>query len=199
MMDFLPKHNYYIYRHIENQWFFVKIFCEETDDTENKIWSHGLTHKKIVWSLFRLTGGATGYYLADIKSQKFYYCGPTCEFIKVKLRDLGGLIEAKSLSSNRRKEISIREKLVNPTEEISDCCLVYEMTHINRLRPYDTKSSNFASPYSLQDFGISKGELYKRFISINGGQLGFYVYKPKVDEVLYFAEIQALKQAVSSQ
>ncbi len=195
-MDFLPKHNYRIYRKAKSQdWFFVK-FSYEDQDSENQIWACGLTHKKIVLNLFKLTGGSTGYYLVDIDRQKFYYGGPTLQFIKVRLKDLNGLIEANTFESSRRSCVQISEKLVNPAEETDECCLIYEMTHINRFRPYE--AAQFTSAAEAKDFAINKRELYQKFLDVNGGQLGFYVYKPSTDEVLYFDRIRDLKQAISA-
>jgi hypothetical protein len=195
VINFLPKHNYYIYEKAEQGWFFVKLLLDD-EELENRIWHHGLTHKRIVWNLFKLTGGSTGYYLADIKSHRFYYCGTSLQFVKAKLKELNGLIEANFLDTNRRKTIVISEKFINPIEEIGDFYLVYEMTHINRFRPYDIKSKNFINNSELKDFAISKGELYSRFLRINGGKHGFYVYKAKTDEVLYFSTKTEVSKAV---
>ncbi len=99
-------------------------------------------------------------------------------------------------STDRAKVPNIVEELISPTEEIDECYLIYEMTHINRFRPYDIKSTQLADPSDLKDFAINKRELYQRFLDINGGQLGFYVYRPKSDQVLYFDAADELKTAI---
>lgn len=48
----------------------------------------GLTKNQIVTQLFRLQGGKAGYYLADLKAKKYYYCGDW-DSVKDLLRSLG--------------------------------------------------------------------------------------------------------------
>ncbi len=192
-MDEMPKWNYRIYRKVEQLWFYIK-FSDFDQYSEEEIWKQRLTHKKIVYNLFKLTGGSTGYYLADIFKHKFYYCGPTLQFVKVKLKDLNGLAEVTTLKPSGPIEVFVSEQAINPTEPLDESYLIYEMTHINRFRPYEVKQ--LASPANLKDFAISKRELYQRFLEINGGQLGFYVYQPSSDEVLYFATIAELRYEI---
>jgi hypothetical protein len=45
--------------------------------------------KKVAIELFRINGGKQGYYIADIKDKKYYYCGSEWEDVKTKLRELG--------------------------------------------------------------------------------------------------------------
>jgi 3'-phosphoadenosine 5'-phosphosulfate sulfotransferase len=49
----------------------------------------GTTKKKVVIELFKINGGKAGYYLADLRSKKYYYCGQDWDSIKVQLRSLG--------------------------------------------------------------------------------------------------------------
>jgi hypothetical protein len=35
---------------------------------------YGITEKQIVIELFRINGGKAGYYLANIRDKKYYYC-----------------------------------------------------------------------------------------------------------------------------
>jgi hypothetical protein len=39
--------------------------------------------------LFRINGGKAGYYLANLRRKKFYYCGTEPAGIKGKILDLG--------------------------------------------------------------------------------------------------------------
>lgn len=49
----------------------------------------GMTNLNLVASLFRINGGRAGYYLADLKDKKYYYCGSTLEDVRDKLLSLG--------------------------------------------------------------------------------------------------------------
>jgi hypothetical protein len=40
-------------------------------------------------ALFRINGGRQGYYIANIKDNKYYYCGVEWEGVKAKLQELG--------------------------------------------------------------------------------------------------------------
>ncbi|MBO3462974.1 hypothetical protein G7B40_001645 [Aetokthonos hydrillicola Thurmond2011] len=46
------------------------------------------TEQAVIIELFRLNGGQPGYYLANLKDKKYYYCG-TWEGVKQKLLELG--------------------------------------------------------------------------------------------------------------
>ncbi|MBR8840183.1 MAG: hypothetical protein DSM106950_40885 [Stigonema ocellatum SAG 48.90 = DSM 106950] len=190
-MDFLPKHNYRIYRKTEQSWFFVK-FSDLDEDSEKEIWAWRLTHNKIVLNLFKLNGGNAGYYLVDISTHKFYYCGATLQFVKAKLRDLDGL--ASTFGLPNPMEVLVEEEAINPTESLDERYLIYEMNHMNRFRPYESRQ--FATPSDLKDFAISKRELYQRFLDINGGQIGFYAYQPSSDEVFYFGTKAELRSRI---
>ena len=50
---------------------------------------YGVTREQIVIELFRQGGGRDGYYLANLRKKKYYYCGTEAEFVKTKLRSLG--------------------------------------------------------------------------------------------------------------
>lgn len=47
------------------------------------------TPTKVVVELFRQYGGKLGYYLADLRHKKYYYCGLTDEDIQQTLYSLG--------------------------------------------------------------------------------------------------------------
>lgn len=49
----------------------------------------GITKNQIVIELFRLNGGMSGYYLANLRDKKYYYCSQDWEGIKLKLQELG--------------------------------------------------------------------------------------------------------------
>nr|WP_306296913.1 hypothetical protein [Nostoc sp. TCL26-01] len=39
--------------------------------------------------MFRINGGNAGYYLANLRDKKYYYCGDNWEDVKTKLEELG--------------------------------------------------------------------------------------------------------------
>lgn len=49
----------------------------------------GLTEQQVVIELFRINGGKPGYYLANLRDRKYYYCGLEWEDIKTTLQNLG--------------------------------------------------------------------------------------------------------------
>ncbi|MGL5875850.1 MAG: hypothetical protein ACRC2R_26415 [Xenococcaceae cyanobacterium] len=56
----------------------------------NEDWiKYGVTKQKLVIELFRQYGGKLGYYLANLRDKKYYYCGLTDEDIQQTLYSLG--------------------------------------------------------------------------------------------------------------
>ncbi|NJL91562.1 MAG: hypothetical protein HC916_18600 [Coleofasciculaceae cyanobacterium SM2_1_6] len=49
----------------------------------------GFTTKKMMTELFRINGGRLGYYLANLRDKKYYYCGEEEDSVKAKLLELG--------------------------------------------------------------------------------------------------------------
>ena len=47
------------------------------------------TKVKVAVELFRLQAGKTGYYLANVRDKKYYYCGLEFDDVKVTLQSLG--------------------------------------------------------------------------------------------------------------
>lgn len=50
---------------------------------------YGLSKQQVVTELFRVNGGKAGYYLADLRHRRYYYCGLLAEDVKAKLLHLG--------------------------------------------------------------------------------------------------------------
>ncbi|MEH1788858.1 MAG: hypothetical protein V7L23_25580 [Nostoc sp.] len=50
---------------------------------------YGISKQQVAIELFRINGGISGYYLADLRQKKYYYCGAEVEGVKTKLRSLG--------------------------------------------------------------------------------------------------------------
>ena len=49
---------------------------------------YGVSKQQVAIKLFSLNGGKAGYYLADLRHKKYYYCGTEAEGVKTKLRSL---------------------------------------------------------------------------------------------------------------
>lgn len=50
---------------------------------------YGTTKKKVVIELFRINGGKPGYYLVNLQTNEYYYCGLQWDNVKCKFRELG--------------------------------------------------------------------------------------------------------------
>ena len=50
---------------------------------------YGITKQQVAIELFRIGGGKPGYYLANLRGKRFYYCGNAPENVKAKLQELG--------------------------------------------------------------------------------------------------------------
>jgi len=56
------------------------------DEILNKF---GLDMSKVAIELFRINGRRLGYYLANLRDKKYYYCGEEENSVKTKLLELG--------------------------------------------------------------------------------------------------------------
>lgn len=90
----MPFH-YQVYEREGVKWF-VKdkgsVFYNATSahmQLEHIAYQFGLTEQQVVIELFRINGGLPGYYLANLKDRKYYYCGVAWENIKQTLQNLG--------------------------------------------------------------------------------------------------------------
>lgn len=50
---------------------------------------YGLTKGKVAIELFRINGGRAGWYLANLRDKKYYYCGESKEDVRTQLQALG--------------------------------------------------------------------------------------------------------------
>lgn len=83
-----------IIRREGDAWYFRlgKVFYREPGiylSAEEREREYGLSKEKIVIELFRINGGKAGYYLANLRDRKYYYCGTNWEDIKVTFQSLG--------------------------------------------------------------------------------------------------------------
>ncbi|NJO93952.1 MAG: hypothetical protein HC820_05565 [Hydrococcus sp. RM1_1_31] len=58
-------------------------------DMENAETEYNTTKTQVIIELFRINGGKPGYYLANLRDRKYYYCGLTLENVRETLYSLG--------------------------------------------------------------------------------------------------------------
>lgn len=58
-------------------------------DPEGDWSAYGISKQELVVELFRQYGGKLGYYLANLRDKKYYYCGLTDEDIQSTLHSIG--------------------------------------------------------------------------------------------------------------
>jgi hypothetical protein len=91
-----PLH-YMVVERIGTAWHFSvsdKIFynprnCPVPSTLEDRLHRFGFTIPKVVIELFWVNGGKAGYYLADLRGKKYYYCGGGWNDVRETLLDLG--------------------------------------------------------------------------------------------------------------
>jgi hypothetical protein len=65
------------------------LLCSEAAIGLLDIANYGLTSEQLFVSLFRINGGKPGYYLANLRTKTYYYCGLGFKNVQVTLRSLG--------------------------------------------------------------------------------------------------------------
>jgi hypothetical protein len=80
------RNNGWAFKHGEP---FINLFNVFDLSPEDEFTAFGTSMKKVAIALFRINGGRQGYYIADIKDKKYYYCGVEWEDVKAKLQELG--------------------------------------------------------------------------------------------------------------
>ena len=94
-MRLVTPYHYKVYEREGTRWFArdaTRVFYNSTGqplDLLNVEQEFGLTPEDVVIELFRINGGKPGFYLANLRDRKYYYCGLQCEDIKYTLRSLG--------------------------------------------------------------------------------------------------------------
>jgi hypothetical protein len=68
---------------------FYKRLPIATSDMADTQLLYGISSEQIITELFRVNGGKLGYYLADLRHRRYYYCGLEWENVKTMLRNLG--------------------------------------------------------------------------------------------------------------
>lgn len=85
---------YRVFERRDNRWFikvvhwFYKPIPIDISPDELKI-LHGLSNEEVIEGLKSVNGAQKGFYLANLKDCKYYYCGESAEGVKSKLRSLG--------------------------------------------------------------------------------------------------------------
>ncbi|GAB1540746.1 hypothetical protein NUACC21_34150 [Scytonema sp. NUACC21] len=51
--------------------------------------AYGITGDELLVSLFRVNGGKAGYYIANLRDKKYYYCGLSLEDVRATFQSLG--------------------------------------------------------------------------------------------------------------
>lgn len=88
-----PYH-YQIYRREGVTWYVKeggKVFYNSTNEPmkmEHVESDFGLTEEQVIIELFRINGGRSGYYLANLRDKKYHYCG-SWENVRTTLQSLG--------------------------------------------------------------------------------------------------------------
>lgn len=94
-MKFITPYHYRVYEREGTRWFVrdaTRVFYNATNqllDLQNVEQQFGLTVEQVLIDLFRVNGGKSGFYLANLKDRKYYYCGLAWEDVKTTLRTLG--------------------------------------------------------------------------------------------------------------
>jgi hypothetical protein len=94
-MRLVTPYHYRIYECSGSRWFVfdaARVFYNSTNRPINLVdveQEFGLTSQQVVIELFRINGGTAGYYLANLKDKKYYYCGLDWEDVKRQLLTLG--------------------------------------------------------------------------------------------------------------
>jgi 3'-phosphoadenosine 5'-phosphosulfate sulfotransferase len=68
---------------------FVNLFNVPILEQKDLFAVFGTTMKEVASELRRINNGHPGFYIADIKNKKYYYCGPQWSDVKAKLQELG--------------------------------------------------------------------------------------------------------------
>ncbi len=94
-MKLVTPYYYKVYERDGTRWFArdaSKVFYNSTNEPlnlRNVEQQFGLTDEAVVIELFRINGGNSGFYLANLRDRKYYYCGLDWKDVKTTLHSLG--------------------------------------------------------------------------------------------------------------
>lgn len=95
MSSIVHPFHFQIYQREELKWYgkeMGKVFYNPKNEPisyENIEQQFDLTEEQVVIELFRINGGKQGYYLANLRKRKYYYCGLNWEDVRTTLQSLG--------------------------------------------------------------------------------------------------------------
>lgn len=92
----LPLH-YLVIERRETTWYFKtgdRVFYNPRNvpvvlSLDERLQRFHLTMPKVVIELFRINAGRSGYYLANLRSKQYHYCGLEWQDVKASLQQLG--------------------------------------------------------------------------------------------------------------
>ena len=73
----------------ESEVFYNPRNCPTPKTVDDLFHRFRLTASNVVTELFRLHGGKSGYYLANLRDKKYHYCGSSWQDVQETLLDLG--------------------------------------------------------------------------------------------------------------
>lgn len=94
-MKLIVPYHYRLYERNGTRWFVndasavVYNGTKQPLDLQNVEQEFGLTEDQVVIELFRINGGRSGYYLANLKDREYHYCGLSLQDVKTTLQSLG--------------------------------------------------------------------------------------------------------------
>lgn len=94
-MKLIIPYHYKVYEREGTRWFARdadKVFYNSTNvplELVNTEQQFGLTLEQVIIELFRINGGRAGFYLANLRDRKYYYCGLSWSGLKTTLQGLG--------------------------------------------------------------------------------------------------------------
>ena len=94
-MKLIIPYHYKVYERKVTTWFArdaSKVFYNSTNmplEITNVEQQFGLTEQAVIIELFRINGGRAGFYLANLRDRKYYYCGTDWEDVKTTLHNCG--------------------------------------------------------------------------------------------------------------
>lgn len=94
-MNLILPYHYKVYERDGTRWFARdadRVFYNSTNEPlelVNTEQHFKLTQDQVIIELFRINGGRSGFYLANLRDHKYYYCGLSWEGLKTTLLFLG--------------------------------------------------------------------------------------------------------------
>jgi hypothetical protein len=100
MTYFAAPSNYHVFhRHVDGRWGRVqrqtalRIRSYPELPLDQSQWDleriYGISDRAVEIELFRINGGSAGYYLADLATRRYWYCGLEYPAVKDQIRALG--------------------------------------------------------------------------------------------------------------